>query len=88
MLLQTASTQCLILRLGTVASECVAYVLLKLIIFNITLSDVQQSVKGDDGLMYDVLSTSENVITHVIFQLRLKIRHRVCRSSGGPCVKE
>lgn len=61
--------------------------LFKLGIFDSTTSDVQQSVKGDDGLMCDVLSTSENVITHVIFQQRLKIRHRVCRSSGGPCVK-
>jgi len=62
-------------------------VLFELGIFNSTTSDVQQSVKEDDGLMCDVLSTSENVITHVIFQLRLKIRHRMCRSSGGPCVK-
>jgi len=62
-------------------------VLFKLGIFDSTTSDVQQSVKGDDGLMCDVLLTSENVITHVIFQQRLKIGHRVCRSSGGPCVK-
>ena len=55
-------------------------------IFNIITSDVQQFVKGDE-LTCDALSTSENVITHVILQLRLKIRHKVSRSSGGPCVK-
>ena len=66
MFLHTESAQCLKLWLRIIASECVECVLFELGIFNTTTSDVQQSVKGDDGLMCDVLSTSENVITRHI----------------------
>ena len=75
------------LKLRMITSHCVWYVLFKLGIFNSTTSDVQQPIKGDDGLMCDVLSTSENVITHNHISAKTQIRHRVCRSSGGPCVK-
>jgi len=56
--------------------------------FDSTTIDVQQSVKGDDGLMCDVLSTSENVITHVIFQQRLKLDTEYVDQVGVHVLKE